>query len=62
MRWTTFAEDISSPTRRKKGTARSASESMPWKSWPIIDWKLTGVKAVAASTPAMIANATGTPM
>ena len=27
-----------------------------------IDWKLIGVNAVATSTPAMIANATGTPM
>ena len=34
---------------------------MPWKSWPIIDGKLTGVKAVATSTPAISAKATGTP-
>ncbi len=42
--------------------ARSVSESMPWNNWPTIDWKLIGVNAVATSTPAMIANATGTPM
>jgi len=42
--------------------ARSVSESMPWNNWPIIDWKLIGVNAVVTSTPAMIANATGTPM
>ena len=41
--------------------ARSVSESMPLNNWPIIDWKLIGVNAVATSTPAMIANATGTP-
>ena len=62
MRWTTLAEDISSPTRRKNGTASSASESMPWNIWPIIEAKLIGVNAVATSTPAMMAKATGTPM
>ena len=32
MRWTTSDEAISSPTRRKNGTASSASESIPWNS------------------------------
>ena len=35
---------------------------MPWKSWPTIDCRLIGVKAVATKTPAISANATGTPM
>ena len=46
----------------KNGTASSVSESMPWKSWPIIDCMLMGVNAVATRTPAMSANETGTPM
>jgi hypothetical protein len=58
----TSAEDISSPTSRKNGMASRVSESMPWNIWPIIDWKLTGVSAVATSTPAMMAKAIGTPM
>ena len=62
MRWVTSAEVISSPTSRKNGIARSVSESMPWNSCPMIDWKLTGVSAVATSTPPMSAKATGTPM
>jgi hypothetical protein len=53
---------ISSPTSRKKGTASKVSESMPWKSCPIIDCMLIWVNAVAASTPAIKANTTGTPM
>ena len=61
MRWVISAEVISSPTRRKNGTASSASESMPWNICPMSDGKLTGVKAVAASTPAISAKATGTP-
>ncbi len=61
IRWVTSAEVISSPTRRKKGIASSASASMPWNIWPIIEGKLTGVKKVATSTPAISANATGTP-
>src|SRR5215208_6315903 len=40
MRWVTFAAVINSPTRRKNGTASSASESMPWKSWPTIEPRL----------------------
>ncbi len=61
MRPTTFAEVISSPTRRKNGTASSASESTPLKSWAIIEGRLIGVSSVAASTPAMSEKATGTP-
>src|SRR5712691_8920212 len=56
MRPTTLAEVISSPTSKKNGTARSASESMPLKSWPMIE-----VSIVATSTPAVMLNATGTP-
>ena len=47
---------------RKKRMASSTSESMPWNIWPIIEGKLTGVKAVASSTPAMMAKATDTPL
>ena len=61
IRRVTSAEVISSPTRRKNGTASSASESRPLNSWPTIDCMLTGVSIVAANTPAMIANGTGTP-
>ena len=53
---------MSSPTSRKNGTASSVSELMPWNIWPTIDCRLIGVKAVATSTPAISANATGTPM
>ncbi len=62
IRWTTSDDAISSPTSRKNGTASSVSESMPWKSWPTIDCRLTGVNAVATNTPAISANDTGTPM
>ena len=62
MRWVTSAEVISSPTSRKKGTASSVSESMPWNIWPIIEARLIGVSAVAISTPAIKEKATGTPM
>src|ERR1043165_3893875 len=61
MRPTTLAEVMSSPTSRKNGTARSASESMPLKSCAIIEGKLIGVSAVATRTPAIRLNATGTP-
>src|SRR5216117_2560425 len=62
IRCTTSDDAISSPTKRKNGTASSVSESMPWKSWPTIDCRLTGVNAVATNTPAISANDTGTPM
>ena len=62
IRCTTSDDAISSPTSRKNGTASSVSESMPLKSWPTIDWRLTGVNAVATNTPAISANETGTPM
>ena len=61
MRMTTLAEVISSPTSRKNGIAISDSESMPLNNWPMIDWKVMGVKAVPTSTPAIRLNATGTP-
>ena len=62
IRCTTSEEAINSPTSRKKGTASSVSESMPWNSCPTIDCRLTWVKAVATNTPAINANDTGTPM
>ncbi len=61
MRMTTFAEVISSPTRRKNGTAISASESTPLKSWPMIEGRLTDVNSVPITTPAISEKATGTP-
>jgi hypothetical protein len=62
IRLVTSAEVISSPTSRKNGTASKISESMPWNIWPIIDCMLIGVIMHATSTPAIKANATGTPM
>jgi hypothetical protein len=62
MRLVTFAEVIKSPTRRKNGTASSASTSMPLNSCAIIDASLTGVNTVTTSTAAISANATGTPI
>ena len=62
MRLVTSAEVISSPTSRKNGTASRISESMPWNICPIIDCMLIGVSMQATSTPAISANATGTPI
>ena len=62
MRCATSEEAISSPTRRKNGTASSVSESMPWNSCPTIDCMLICVNAVATNTPPIKANDTGTPM
>ncbi len=62
IRPTTLAEVISSPTKRKNGTASSASESTPLNSWPMIEGRLIGVSIVATSTPAVMLNATGTPI
>src|SRR5947207_10005261 len=62
MRPTTLADVISSPTNRKNGTANSASESMPLKSWPMIEGRLIGVSMAATRTPPIRLNATGTPM
>ena len=61
IRAVTLADVMSSPTSRKNGTASSASTSMPLKSCAMIDGRPTGVKAVTTSTPAISANATGTP-
>ena len=61
MRITTLAEVISSPTSRKNGIAISASESTPLNSCAIIDCSVIGVNSVPTSTPAISANATGTP-
>ena len=61
IRRVTSAEVMSSPTSRKKGTASSASESSPLKSWPTIESIETGVSSVATNTPAMMAKGTGTP-
>jgi hypothetical protein len=62
IRFVTSAEVINSPTSRKNGTASKISESMPWNICPIIDCMLIGVRAHAASTPAINAKATGTPI
>ena len=62
MRLVTSADVISSPTRRKNGTASRISESTPWNICPIIDCMLIGVRLHATSTPAISAKATGTPM
>ena len=62
MRTVTFADVIRSPTRRKNGTAISASTSTPLNSCAIIDARLTGVKAVIKSTEEINAKATGTPI
>jgi len=61
MRTTTLAEVINSPTRRKNGIAISASVSIPLNSWVMIDGRLTAVHIVPMMTPAISANATGTP-
>ena len=61
MRAVTLDSVISSPTSRKNGTASNASTSMPLNSCVMIDGNPTGVNAVATSTPAINANATGTP-
>ncbi len=61
MRMTTFADVISSPTRRKKGIAINASESTPLNACPTIDCNEIGVSIVPTMTPAISENATGTP-
>ena len=61
MRITMSADVMSSPTSRKNGIAIRLSESMPLNSWPIMLWKVMGVIAVPTITPAISANATGTP-
>jgi hypothetical protein len=61
MRITTLAEVISSPTRRKNGTASSASESTPSNIFWISEASVTSVNSVPISTPAISENATGTP-
>ena len=61
MRTTTLAEVINSPTSRKNGTANNGSASMPLNSWAMIEGRLTGVKSVPITTPAISENATGTP-
>ncbi len=62
IRLVTSAEVINSPTSRKNGTASRISESMPWNICPIIDCMLIGVSMQATRTPAIRANATGTPI
>ena len=62
IRTVMFAEVISSPTRRKNGTASRISESMPLNSCAIIEAWLTGVNIVTTSTEPISAKATGTPM
>ena len=62
MRTVTFADVIRSPTSRKNGTASRASVSMPLNNWPIIEARLTDVKAATTSTEPISAKATGTPI
>jgi hypothetical protein len=62
MRITTLADVINWPTSRKNGIAISASESMPLNSCPTMDCSVTGVNTVPTITPAISANATGTPI
>src|ERR1700742_909479 len=61
IRMTTLADVINSPTSRKNGIAIRASESIPLNNCAIIDCSVIGVNAVPTSTPAISANATGTP-
>jgi hypothetical protein len=61
IRITTLAEVISSPTRRKNGTASSASESMPSNIFWMSAAGVTSVNITPISTPAISENATGTP-
>ena len=61
MRTTTFAELMSSPTRRKNGIASSASESTPSKIFWMIAASETSASSAPTNTPASSENGTGTP-
>src|SRR5215469_6128382 len=61
IRTTTLAELMSSPTRRKKGMASSASESTPSKIFWIIAASDTSASVAPTKTPASSENGTGTP-
>src|SRR5712664_3945267 len=61
IRTTTFAELMSSPTKRKKGIASSASESTPSKTFWMIAASETSVSSAPTKTPAISENGTGTP-
>src|SRR6201987_3405915 len=58
---TTLAELMSSPTRRKKGIASSASESTPSKIFWMIAASDTSASVAPTNTPAKSENGTGTP-
>src|ERR1051326_620784 len=59
MRTTTFAELMSSPTRRKNGIASSASESTPSKIFWMIAASETSASSAPTNTPASNENGTG---
>src|ERR1700716_4739992 len=61
IRTTTFAELMSSPTRRKNGIASSASESTPSKIFWMIAASETSDNIAPTNTPASSENGTGTP-
>src|SRR5438034_1025662 len=61
MRTTTFAELMSSPTRRKNGIASNASESTPSKIFWMIAASETSDSTAPTNTPASSENGTGTP-
>ena len=58
---TTLAELMSSPTRRKKGIASSASESTPSKIFCTMAASETSASVAPTKTPASSENGTGTP-
>src|SRR5580692_6476626 len=61
IRTTTFAELMSSPTKRKNGIASSASESTPSKIFWMIAASDTSARYAPTKTPPNNENGTGTP-
>jgi hypothetical protein len=61
IRTTTFAELMSSPTKRKNGIASSASESTPSNIFWMIAASETSDRNAPMNTPAISENGTGTP-
>src|SRR6266481_2471958 len=59
IRTTTLAELMSSPTKRKKGIASSASESTPSKIFWMIAASETSDNIAPTNTPASSINGTG---
>ena len=60
-RITMLADVINSPTRRKNGTANSASKLTPSNIFWMSAAGVTSVKIIPMRTPAISENATGTP-